>query len=151
MTAYDSSDGVPARPNVSSYSPPVTRSADGRLWFVSYDGAAVVDPQHLPFNSVVPQVHIEQIIADREPYGASSQARLPPLVRDLRIDYTALSLGAPEKLRFRYQLEGRAEDWVDAGNRRQAFYSDLSPGRYRFRVIASNNNGAWNQAGAVWS
>src|SRR4029077_8306667 len=74
--------------------------------------------------------------------------RLPPLVRDLEIDYTALSFVAPEKNRFRVMLEGWDRDWQDVGNRRQAFYNNLSPGNYRFRVIASNNSGVWNEAGA---
>jgi signal transduction histidine kinase len=73
--------------------------------------------------------------------------RLPPLVRDLDIDYTALSLIAPEKIRFRYKLEGRDRDWQNVGNRRQAFYNDLPPRDYRFRVVASNNSGVWNEAG----
>jgi signal transduction histidine kinase len=73
---------------------------------------------------------------------------LPPLVRDLEIDYTALSFVAPERVRFRYKLEGRDRDWQEAGNRRQAFYTDLSPRDYRFRVMACNNDGVWNEAGA---
>src|SRR5262249_58994527 len=72
-----------------------------------------------------------------------------PVVRDLTIDYTALSLAAPEKIRFRYMLEGRDRDWRDdVDNRRQAVYNDLPPRKYRFRVIASNNDGVWNEAGA---
>ncbi len=80
--------------------------------------------------------------------AASSNPRLPSLVRDLAIDYTALSFVAPEKVRFRYKLEGHDRDWTDADTRRQAFYNDLEPRRYRFRVIASNNSGVWNDAGA---
>ena len=93
-------------------------------------------------------MHIEQVTADRKTYDAASDLRLPPLVRDLEIDYTALSFVAPEKNRFRVKLEGRDPDWQDVGNRRQAFYADLSPGTYRFRVTASNNSGVWNEAGA---
>jgi len=74
--------------------------------------------------------------------------RLPPLTRDLEIDYTALSLVAPEKNQFRYKLEGHDRDWVSVGNRRQAFYTDLPPGNYRLRVVASNNSGVWNEQGA---
>src|SRR5262249_20065238 len=70
--------------------------------------------------------------------------RLPTLSRDLQIDYTALSLAAPEKIRFKYRLDGYDSDWQDAGNRRQVFYTNLSPRNYRFRVIASNNSGVWN-------
>ena len=73
--------------------------------------------------------------------------RLPALIRDLQIDYTALSLVAPEKIRFRYKLEGRDNDWQEVTNRRQAFYNDLPPGNYRFRVMASNNSGVWNETG----
>jgi signal transduction histidine kinase len=122
------------------------------LWFATNDGVSVVDPRHLPFNKLPPPVHIEQITADRKTYEVASapdgQMRLPPLVRDLQIDYAALSLVAPEKVRFRYKLEGRDRDWQDVGNRRQAFYSDLPPRSYRFRVMACNNSGVWNEAGA---
>jgi signal transduction histidine kinase len=93
-------------------------------------------------------VHIEQIIADGKSYDASSGLRLPPRVRDLAIDYTGLSFVAPEKVLFRYKLEGWDRDWHDARNRRQAFYSNLPPRNYRFRVIASNNSGVWNERGA---
>ena len=97
-------------------------------------------------------MHIEQFVADRKTYDATLDARsalrLPPLIRDLQIDYTALSLVAPEKILFRYKLEGRDSDWQEAGNRRQVFYNDLSPGNYRFRVMACNNSGVWNEAGA---
>lgn len=150
LIEYDSSDGVPTHPNVSSYSPTVTKAADGRLWFSSYEGAAVIDPERLPFNIVVPRVHIEHVTADGETHDPATISRLPPLIRDLRIDYTALSLSAPAKVRFRYRLEGRDREWVDAGNRRQAFYTDLAPGTYRFRVVAANNDGVWNSEGASW-
>ena len=91
-------------------------------------------------------VHIEQI-TDRKTYEASSKLRLPALTRDLEIDYTALSLVASEENCFKYKLEGYDRDWQDVGNRRQAFYGNLSPRSYRFRVIASNSSGVWNEAG----
>jgi signal transduction histidine kinase len=93
-------------------------------------------------------VHIELIVADRKEHEPKGSLQLPPLIRDLRIDYTALSLVAPEKVRFRYKLEGKDIDWQDAGERRQAFYNDLPPRSYRFRVMACNNSGVWNEAGA---
>jgi signal transduction histidine kinase len=116
------------------------------------DGVSVVDPAHLPVNKLPPPVHIEQITADRKIYwnsirDASSHLRLPALIRDLQIEYTALSLVAPEKVRFRVKLEGHDADWKDAGTDRKAFYNDLPPRRYRFRVMASNNSGVWNEAG----
>jgi Y_Y_Y domain len=94
-------------------------------------------------------VHIEQVTADRQSYEAPSGLRLPPLVRDLQIDYSALSLVAPEKNRFRTKLEGWDSQWQDVGNCRQAFYNNLPPHNYRFRVIASNNSGGWNETGAA--
>jgi len=151
-TVFGSSDGLRTLAVVGDYTPRVSRSPDGRLWFIAPDGISVVDPRHLPFNDLPPPVHIEQVTADRKTYdvssGISGPARLPPLIRDLEVDYTALSLVAPEKVIFRYKLEGRDRDWQDAGTRRQAFYTNLSPRKYRFRVVACNNNGVWNETGA---
>jgi signal transduction histidine kinase/ligand-binding sensor domain-containing protein len=148
-TLFDSSDGVALRPIPALYRPQVARTADGKLWFLPGDGVSVLEPRHLPTNVLPPPVHIEQVTADRKTYDVASGLRLPALVRDLQIDYTALSFVAPVKNRFRVKLEGRDPDWQDVGNRRQAFYADLSPGSYRFRVTASNNSGVWNEAGAL--
>ena len=142
-TVFGSSDGA-IQQTGGGYSPRAARLNNGQLWFATNAGVSVVDPAHLPFNKLPPPVHIEQIIADRK---VVSDRRLPPLTRDLEIDYTALSLVAPEKNRFKYKLEGHDRDWQDAGNRRQAFYNDLPPRHYRFRVMASNNSGVWNETG----
>ena len=148
-TTFDSSDGVRLRAIATSeYTPRVAKASDGKLWFLPFDGVNVIDPRHLPFNNLPPLVHIEQITADRKKHETSSNLRLPALTRDLEIDYTALSLVAPEKIRFRVKLEGRDPDWKDVGNERKAFYNDLPPRNYRFRVAASNNSGVWNEAGA---
>ncbi len=152
-TVFDGSDGLRTLAVLTNdYTPHVTKSTDGKLWFVAPDGISVVDPRHLPFNNLPPPVHIEQVTADRKTYdvssGISGSARLPPLIRDLEIDYTALSFVAPEKMIFRYKLEGRDHDWQDVGNRRQAFYNNLPPRNYRFRVVACNNSGVWNETGA---
>lgn len=150
-TLFDSADGVRIFGTGNHFNPQVSKSADGKLWFTTGDGLSVIDPNRLPFNDLQPPVRIEQVVGDRKTYDATSDAsaslRLPPLIRDLEIDYTALSLGAPEKILFRYKLEGRDSEWQEAGNRRQAFYNDLSPGTYRFRVIACNNSGVWNETG----
>ena len=152
-TVFDSSDGLRTLAVVGDYTPRAAESPDGKLWFIAPDGISVVDPRHLTFNKLPPPVHIEKITADGKEYwenfsgDARSNPRLPPLVRDLAIDYTALSFVAPEKVRFRYKLEGHDRDWTDADTRRQAFYNDLGPQHYRFRVIASNNSGVWNDAG----
>jgi signal transduction histidine kinase/ligand-binding sensor domain-containing protein len=152
-TLFDNSDGARALSTSIGFNPAVARLADGRLWFATANGVGAVDPRRLSLNALPPPVHIQQMVSDRKTYSATMTAeggpRLPPLTRDLQIDYTALSLVAPEKVRFRYKLEGRDRDWRDAGNRRQAFYNDLAPGSYRFRVIASNNSGVWNETGAT--
>jgi ligand-binding sensor domain-containing protein/signal transduction histidine kinase len=150
-TVFDTSDGVRNLPYPIGLSPAVARSTDGRLWFSHVDdGVSVVDPSHLPFNKLPPPVHIEEVTADNKLYensSAGTRMRLPPLVRDLQIDYTALSLVAPEKVLFRYKLEGWDPDWQNVGTRRQAFYTNLPPRNYRFRVMACNNSGVWNEAG----
>jgi len=152
-TVFDNADGVRIPANVSYYTSPAAKAGDGKLWFVSRDGASVVDPRRLAFNNLPPPVYVEQVVADRKPYepGASANVplQLPALTRDLQIDYTALSLVAPEKNRFRVKLEGWDREWQDVGNRRQAFYNNLPPRNYRFHVIASNNSGVWNETGAV--
>ena len=151
ISVFDASDGVRSHTTTTGYNPSVAKSTDGKLWFLPWDGVSVIDPHHLPFNGHPPPVQIERITADGKTYDAASDTkrplRLPALIRDLEIEYTALSLVAPEKIRFRYKLEGWDPDWQDVGNRRQAFYSNLSPGNYRFRVMACNNSGVWNEAG----
>jgi signal transduction histidine kinase len=149
-TVWDSADGVRLRSSAAGeYAPRVVKSADGKLWFVTGEGIQVVDPRHLVVNKIPPPVRIEQITVDRKSYDTARDLRLPPLVRDLRLDFTALSLAAAEKVRFRYKLEGYDHDWQEAGNRRQAFYTNLPPRSYRFRVIAANNSGVWNERGDV--
>jgi len=143
---FDAFDGVQA--GLTPLKPHATKSADGRLWFVNGRILQMVDPDHLRANPVPPPVEIEQVLADRSRYTPRAGLRLPALTRDLEFDYTALSYVAPQKVLFRYMLEGRDAGWQEPGTRRQAFYNDLHPGTYRFRVIASNNDGVWNQSGA---
>ena len=148
-TLFDGSDGFKMHAMLTAYSPVVQNAPDGKLWFAHHDGVSVIDPHHLRLNSILPPVHIEQITADGKTYAPAEGLRLPPRVRDLAIDYTALSLVAPEKVRFRFKLEGQDEDWREVVNDRQVQYSNLAPGTYRFRVIASNNSAVWNEEGAV--
>jgi signal transduction histidine kinase len=142
----DSLDGV--RPGQAPFDA-AARSPDGRLWFANGFVLQVVDPAHLSRNSIPPPVHVEEIIADRRSYDPGSNPSLPSLTRALEIDYAGLSFVAPQKVRFRYKLEGHDTEWQEPGSRRQAFYSDLRPGKYRFRVIACNNDGVWNEEGAT--
>src|SRR4029450_555136 len=114
-------------------------------------GVSVIDPRHLSINKLPPIVHIEQVTADDKIYDATNGLRLPPHIRNLAIDYTALSFSAPEKVRFRYKLEGQNRNWHEIINDRQVQYTTLAPGTYRFRVRASNNSGVWNEAGDTLS
>jgi signal transduction histidine kinase/ligand-binding sensor domain-containing protein len=152
-TVLDTSDGAMLVASGGIPSPRVTRSADGRIWFVARSGVSVFDPRHIRRNELPPPVQIEQLVIDHKPYdgerAANGSMRLPPLVHELQIDYTALSFVAPEKVRFRYRLEGYDRAWQHVGTRRQAFFSGLPPGDYRFQVIASNNSGVWNEQGAA--
>ena len=153
-SAWDAGDGVRLRSVAATrYTPRVAKSTDGKLWFVTNDGVQVLDPHHLTVNKLAPPVRIEEIIADHKIYWQNLPGvgvwnlRLSPRTRDLQIDYTALSLVAPEKVHFKYKLEGQDRDWREVVNDRQVQYSNLPPGTYRFRVIASNNNGVWNEQG----
>jgi signal transduction histidine kinase/ligand-binding sensor domain-containing protein len=153
-TVWDALDGVRLSSTPGSpYGPRVAKPKDGRLWFVTGEGVQVVDPHHLSVNKLPPPVHIEQIIADHKMYWQNltgttgSQVRLPPRIRDLQIDYTALSLVKPEKVHFKYMLEGQDDDWREVVNDREVQYSNLPPRTYRFRVIACNNSGVWNETG----
>ena len=147
VNIFDGVDGV--QPGAPPFQPGATLSTDGRLWFANEKVAQVIDPADLVRNPTPPPVHIEEVIADRKHYSLVDDLRLPALTRDLEIDYTALSLVVPEKVRFRYKLEGHDTDWQEPGSRRLAFYTDLRPGSYTFRVIACNNDGVWNETGAT--
>ena len=140
-----------AQPAPAPFTPAATRSPDGRLWFANDSVAQMVDPDHLDLNPMPPPVHIEQVLAQGQSYSAQKQPRLPPHTRDIQIDYTALSFVSPQRVLFRVMLEGHDSQWSDVGARRSAFYTNLSPGMYRFLVTACNNSGVWNSQGAALS
>ena len=148
-TLYDGSDGLRGDPFPMT-APAVARGGDGRLWFLTSDGVAVVSPESHEKNRVAPPVVIETVTTDQGAVPLEGAPRLPPRTANLRIDYAALSFVAPEKVRFSYRMEGFDADWVDAGNRRQAFYTNLAPGNYRFRVRGSND-GVPSEREAVWA
>jgi len=120
-----------------------------KLWFANGNTIESIDPDHVYENRLPPPVHVEQLIADGKPYQAIGQLHIPPSPRNLEIDYTGLSFSNPQKVLFRYFLEGHDKDWQGPVTRRQAFYTDLAPGRYRFHVIACNNSGVWTNTGTV--
>ncbi|HKC24074.1 MAG TPA: two-component regulator propeller domain-containing protein [Thermoanaerobaculia bacterium] len=150
-TVYGVSDGMAASQCNGSSFPSAWRTKDGRLWFGTVRGLSVIDPERIPTNRKPPHVQLEEVIADGKPLPRGGAATLPPGVEKLELHYTALSFLAPDRVRFRYKLEGYESAWTEAGTRRTAYYTGLPPGRFRFRVSACNNDGVWNEAGASFS
>jgi len=128
--------------------PRLTHSRDGRIWVCTEDGVAAIDPARMNPNPVPPPVVIEQVIADGKVYDPWLRGETAFRGHDLQIVYTGISLMVPERVRFRYRLEGLDSHWTDAGTRRNVSYMNLPPRHYRFQVIACNNDGLWNNAGA---
>lgn len=130
-------------------------ATDGTVWFPTVKGVVIVDPENLQLNKKPPPVHVEQVIVDHDSFpsiaGNQEPLQLAPGKEKFEFRYTALSFFAPEKMKFKYRLEGYESDWVDAGIRRVAYYTNLKPGRYTFHVKASNNDGIWNETGTQYS
>ena len=145
---FDKFDGLRPRSTFEPMQPKATITRDGKLWFAATDVLQMVDPMKTYRNGKAPPVRIERVIADHKDYPVAEMLHLPALTRDVEIDYTALSFAAPQKVQFRYMLLDHDSDWQDATTRRRAFYTNLGPGNYRFRVIACNNSGVWNEEGA---
>jgi len=143
---YDVLDG--ARPggyaffNAGAYSP------DGRVWFANGSAVQMLDPSQLSQRALPAMTYIESVSVDRKELAGTANLRLAPHPRDLQIDYTSPSFLTPQRIKFRYRLDGYDQDWHDVGTRRQAFYTDLPPGSFSFRVIACNSDGVWNDSGA---
>jgi diguanylate cyclase (GGDEF)-like protein len=138
-TVYGRTDGMPSAECNAAY-PSATRGRDGRLWIATAGGVAVVEPAANIRNAIPPPVVVEEVLVDgnRAPAGP---LRVPPGTQRLELRFTALSLRAPERVRFRYRLEGYDRDWIDGGTQRVAHYTKLSPGEYTFRVAATNEDG----------
>ena len=146
---FDSLDGLPGTfAGVVNNSKEI-QGTDGLLWFVASAGIVWGDPAHISTNALPPPVSIRYVRANGRQRDSLANLVLPPRTTNLQIGYTALSLAVPEKVRFRYKLEELDEVWQDVGTRREAFYTNLSPGKYRFHVIACNNDGVWNDTGAT--
>jgi signal transduction histidine kinase/ligand-binding sensor domain-containing protein len=151
---YGRSDGLASAEGTAESQPNVCKTADGRLWFATVKGLAVVDPSQIELNSRPPPVVIEELVVDEDVhpiYSASENGEvleIPAGAQRVEMRYAGLSLVSPEQVQFQYRLEGHEKGWVNAGPRRTAYYTRVPPGRYRFQVKASNNNGVWNEAGA---
>ncbi len=146
---YNYLDGLTDTASQIRPNPTVVETSSGRLYFASRTGVVWIDPDRLENNTVPPNVFVQSIAVGGKPFALSDEVRLPVHASAIEIDFAATSLLIPERVRFRYKLEGFDESWQDAGTRRQAFYSGLPPGRYRFHVMASNNDGIWNESGAT--
>jgi signal transduction histidine kinase/ligand-binding sensor domain-containing protein len=151
----DTSDGLSSLEMSGGNQPSACMTADGRLWFATSGGLAMVDPGRVRPNPLPPPVSLEEMLVDGKPLPLNGERqnrpgeRVPPGSGQIEFRYTALSFCAPQRVRFRYRLENVDAEWVEAGTRRSAYYSRLRPGNYRFQVIACNNDGAWNEEGAV--
>lgn len=149
---FDYRDGLPG---VAVQTSPVASAAVDamhRIWVLTNQAPAWVDPADLRGNTLPPPVEILSLTANGSRYPLAGTLRPPSLPKgtnNVQLEYTATSLAIPDRVRFRYKLEGVDADWRDAGNRREAFYSNLKPGDYRFRVIAANDDGVWNAQGAT--
>ena len=130
----DVRDGV--RPGAAPFQP-AARAADDSLWFANGVGLQTLDPGAMKAGGQPLPIHIEGLLADRKAHPLSQGMALPALTRDVQVDYTAIDLAVPQRVHFRYRLDGHDREWIDAGTRRQAFYTDLAPGRYRFQVAAT--------------
>jgi signal transduction histidine kinase len=148
VTGYGTADGMKIGEGSSGGHPAAWRLANGEMWFATLKGIVAVDPAHLSRNAIPPPVVIEQVLIDDQPVEAAGALVVSPGRSRFEFHYAGLSFIAPQKVHFRYRLEGFDRDWVDAGTRRTAYYTNLPPGNYRFRVLASNNDGVWNETGA---
>ena len=145
---FDSTDGLPGKSQLTEPFPNAVQGTDGRIWFTATRGVAWIDPRKILRNTIPPPVSITSVSADGSSRLQLADLRLPARTANIQINYSALSLSVPEKVQFRYKLDGIDKDWQNPGTRREALYSRLPPGRYRFHVIACNNDGIWNKVGA---
>jgi hypothetical protein len=143
--SYGVADGMKSGECNGSSQPAGWKTRDGRLWFPTLKGVAVIDPQNVQINRLLPPVLIEQVLVDGQPLALRQQTACPPGKGQLEFHYTGLSFVAPERVKFKYKLEGFDRDWIDAGTRRVAYYTNIPPGKYQFRVKACNNDGIWNE------
>ena len=145
---FDSLDGLPGSPQMSFTNSTAVRTSDGRLWFATSNGLAWIHPAHMVKNLIPPPVSILSISNGKDRKPISNPIRFSAGTHNVEIDYAGLSLSIPERVQFRYKLDSIDADWQNVGTRRQAYYSNLGPGSYRFWVIACNNDGVWNENGA---
>lgn len=150
---FGPADGLRGRQMATNSHPSAWRSREGLLWFATPKGIVEVDPAHFPVNTVPPPVALVRFAADDldQPLGEAGSLKVPAGHNHFQFDYAGLSFTAPQKVRYRYFLEGFDHQWTEAGARRSAYYTNIPPGHYTFRVQAANNDGVWNMDGAEFA
>ena len=146
--SYGKEDGMRSIECNGGYPNAGCKTKDGKLWFPTAKGIVIVDPSNIKVNSVRPPVYIEEVLLDGAAAGPGEEIAVNPGIKRVEIHYTALSFVNPQRVKFKYRLEGYEEHWVDADTQRVAFYTNLDAGSYRFRVAACNDDGLWNEEGA---
>jgi signal transduction histidine kinase/ligand-binding sensor domain-containing protein len=149
---FGAADGLRSRETATNSHPSAWRSRDGHLWFATPKGLVEVDPAHFPVNGMPPGVALERFTIDDVPQelrGAASSVQIPAGHVHFEFDYAGMSFVAPQKVRYRYMLEGFDHGWTEAGARRTAYYTNIPAGQYTFRMQAANNDGVWNTDGAA--
>ncbi len=151
VVRYGRPEGLLSSECSTGRQPTVCKTSDGRIWFATGDGVGVINPAALTTNTVLPPVHIESALVFGSRGSPSNQTgfAVPPGENRLEIHYTAPSFTAPERVQFRFRLDGVGKDWTEAGTRRVAYFQGLGPGHYQFHVIACNNDGYWNNEVAI--
>jgi signal transduction histidine kinase/ligand-binding sensor domain-containing protein len=142
-------DGLPGGTQMNWTVSTAVEATDGRIWFATDNGLTWINPARMEKNNLPPPVVVKSLTANEKTYQSTEILELPKGTESLRINYTALSLSIPERVRFKYRLEGFDDSWHDAGTRREVFFTNLGPGNYRFQIIASNNDSVWNEEGAT--
>ena len=149
VASYGTADGMNIRECSGGGHPAAWQLHDGTLWFATLDGVSVIDPEHTQSNAVPPPVVIETVLVDDHPRPLQGELTLQPGASRLEFHYAGLSFAAPQKVQYRYRLQGFDHNWIEAGTRRAAFYTNLPPGHYQFQVLAANGDGVWNSTGAT--
>jgi len=149
VVSYGTSDGLRVSECSGGGHPATWRDQDGGIWFATLSGAAYLAANHTEVNALPPPVVVANVLIDDQSFDPAHIGDIPPGRERVTFEYAGLSYTSPQKVRFKYKLEGFDRDWVDAGTRRSAFYTNLPPRQYRFRVLAANPDGVWNDTGAT--
>lgn len=146
---YNKRDGMLNSECNGGSQPAGIMAQDGRIWFPTQKGVAIITPGLIPLNTQPPPVVIESVIVDTKPVDIYAPIQIQPGQTNLEIHYSGLSFINPELVKFKYKLENLDTEWTDAASRRTAYYSHLPPGKYRFMVISANRDGVWNEQGTT--